>query len=134
MSTVHGLLIDVSTNPGKVSEAEIDSENIQTIYDILKCDTFDIATRMIGGKSFSIVCDDEGLLKDNPQMSAFDSEENPVLVGNLFVCSRKDSELSSLPKEDILHVLKNIAVCVVADGDSRIVHPVLYNVEYACLK
>ena len=43
---------------------------LQDYYRLIGCDCIEIANREIRGKRFDIICDDEGLLKAEPQVSA----------------------------------------------------------------
>lgn len=103
MSKIVGILIDVDDGTYRVKQVE---DSLESYYKILKCDTIDIVTRKLHGKVFDIVCDDEALLKDRPKVSAFDSNLNRHLHGNLFITGTADAEgrLTSLTKEDIRHI------------------------------
>lgn len=104
--SVRGFLIDVENSNPYI--AEIDG-TLNSIYQILKCDTFNIATRRIGENYYDIYCDDEGLLKCNPVVSAMFSNHQPMLVGNLFVTKTNDEgETISLTDEEIEEVKRNL--------------------------
>lgn len=62
---------------------------LDDMYREIGCDTIDITTRMVGGKSFDFIVDDEGLFKENPQISAVYAGDpiEPALVGTLIICS-----------------------------------------------
>ena len=67
----------------------------------------EIVQRRIGGskKRYCIVCDDEGLLKDDPKVSAVFSLFRPMLVGNLIICGPANGdELTGLSEEDLKHI------------------------------
>ena len=99
MSSVRGFLIDVQKSNPYI--AEIDG-SLSSYYQILGCDTFDITSRRIGENYYDIYCDDEGLLKSNPIVSAISSDRQPMLVGNLFVTKTNDEgETISLTDEEI---------------------------------
>lgn len=82
MKRITGYLIDVEHN---IAATITIDKTLDAYYRILNCDCFDIARRRIGGQEFDIICDDEALLKDNPKISAIDSDGNPMLCGNLFI-------------------------------------------------
>ena len=77
MKTILVDVYDKSIQPVDVAD------KLEDFYRLLRCDTIDITERNIGGKQFSVMCDDEGLLKDEAIVSAFDSNNNAALVGNL---------------------------------------------------
>lgn len=98
---VLGILVDVESEMPLVSLKKID-ESLDSLYNILNCGTIDIVARKIGGKYFDIVCDDEGLFKEHPKVSAIDKNNQPMLVGNLFICNHdSNGHLASLSENDI---------------------------------
>lgn len=107
MKTIKGILVDVQNEEVKVVEIE---DELQSYYKILCCDIIDITQRKIGDKHFDIVCDDEGLLKENPKISAIDVLNRPQLVGNLFIVNFNGQDITSLDDEDIKYVKERIHV------------------------
>ncbi len=96
---VKGLLIDVEN--GKVEVVEI-PQKLEEYYKLLNVEYIDIVNRYIANELYTIVCDDEALLKENPRISAIDYYNEPMLYGNLFITKYTDSEyLESLSDEDI---------------------------------
>lgn len=130
---INGILIDVSSNPGKVKQVEIDNENLNGFYDMLNCRCIDITTRKIGERRFDIVCDDEGLLKDEPVVSAVDKKKNPMLVGNLFICNHYKGDLTSLSKDDVDYIYGHLAIIVYKKFAEKEMYTnyTLTDVEYA---
>ena len=115
---IKGVLIDVENNIAESVEIEATLDNY---YKLLNCDVIDIVNREINGKRFDIVCDDEGLLKENPKISALDLQYKPTLVGNLFVCHVDvTGQECSLSEEEINHILE----CVRLLGTRK--HPTPY--------
>lgn len=81
---------------------EADCSELEDFYRELKCDTFDIAVRKIGGKYFDLFVDDEGLFVDNPIPSVLDTEMKPMLVGNVVFANHDEhGETTSLSDDDI---------------------------------
>ena len=102
-----GLFINVEEE--KVEVVEIEDE-LQSFYNLLKVDLITIPTFSIGGKDYAIVCDDEGLLKEN-KISAFHSVygEPSGLVGNLFIVNNGEcGELESLTDEDVNRIKRRL--------------------------
>lgn len=111
---IEGILLDVNT--GSISVKKLDG-SLQSFYEALNCDTIDIVERKIAGKPFSIVCDDEGLLKGDPAISAIDAQDRPMLVGSLFIANSEYtpdgvvlSSLSAADKEAIVSASR-LAFC-----------------------
>lgn len=119
-----GVLVDVNTD--KVETVTLDG-TLSDFYRVLHCDCIDITTRLIDGKCFDIVCDDEGLLKSPFRVSAVNRKREPMLVGNLFICSSdEEGESISLTDSEIEHV-KNSTLGIIQGFDFW---TVLANVEY----
>lgn len=119
-----GVLVDVCN--GTIEKKTLDG-TLQGFYKALHCDCIDITTRSIAGRVFDFVCDDEGLLKPGAKISAIDSKRDPMLVGNLFICS-SDGEGNSVSIDDeaIAHIKENVLGCIL-DLDF---YSVISNVEY----
>lgn len=93
--------------------------NLKEMYRLLHCQCIDITERSIGGRRYSIVLDDEGLLIDKPIMSAVASEDNiPMLAGALFICKsvydmgEMGTVLASLDNDDCDNIIQHIKVAV----------------------
>lgn len=128
MGKIKVLALDVQDGKG-LYETEIDNHDLDAVYAILKCDTFDIATRKIGGRYYDIFCDDEGLLKEEQIISAIEKGLTPMLVGNLMIANHDGAgETTGLSDADI--VLIRSCTVKIADISGGNVHTVLYPVEY----
>lgn len=94
----------------KTAEAVTVEASLDSYYDILDCRCITIAGRWLGTytrRHYLIVADDEGLLTNNPILSAISSKGEPMLVGNLFIVKEDESdpsELASLDADDIEYV------------------------------
>lgn len=101
------LLLDVFENELKV----VDANGLEDYYKFIRCDCIDIVRRKIGDITVEIVCDDEGLLIDNPKVSAIDIDGTPALFGNLLIASGRvvDGELTELTAEEAFELMNNVA-------------------------
>lgn len=123
---IKGILIDVKNE--KVETIEID-KTLKEYYRILNCDTIDITERKIGDNTYDIICDDEGLFKSKPKISAITKQSQPALVGNLFIVKfdgREDE--TSLDDEDIELIMKHIKT--IYTNNSPQGYPMLTDLEY----
>lgn len=103
---ITGVLVDV--NAGTVKEATIEA-NLDSYYKALDCTCIDIAVRKLGPYQFDIICDDEGMLKDNARVSATGPLGQPMLVGNLFFCHHdEEGNMTSLHPEEITFILSRV--------------------------
>lgn len=100
----HCLVIDVE----KDEIRGVECIELSDFYRELNCDVFDIARRYLAGKPYDIFCDDVGLFKEDAFVSAFNSEGEPMLVGNLVIANHDgEGNTTSLSHEDVAHILGN---------------------------
>ena len=128
MEMITGYFID----PGKaIAEPRTIEKSLEGYYALLRCDCIDIPSRTIGGRRFDIVCDDEGLLKSNPIISAYDTNDAPMLVGPIFVVkfNGKD-DVISLTEEDLDYVASYVKTCWAIIGDGANITQVLTELDY----
>lgn len=83
---IKGILV---TTAGEIKPAELDG-SLDGYYEALECDIIDCTVRRIGNKEYDIICDDEGLCKENPKVTAVTTRLEPALVGNLFICNHDE--------------------------------------------
>lgn len=102
MRRIKAYYIDPTTG---IAEAREIVPELRTYYDMLHTDVIDIVNRGFVSckRRFDIICDDEGLLKDEPLISAIDERMHPMLVGSLLVIGEADDEgnETSLTDEDV---------------------------------
>lgn len=117
MKEITGVLFDAKS--GKAGVKTINAETIDAYYEILECECFDVVTRKIGENYYSIFCDDEGLMKENPIVTAFVKGRSyqPMLVGNLFVTmTDEEGNTISLTNEQIVEVLGSTRFIIDTDS------------------
>ena len=101
--------------------------SLESIYDAMGVECIEIVERTIAGKIYTIVCDDEGLLKDKPIPSATSDAYTTMFVGPLFVTNDGGSDLASLTPADVKFIRRNIGVVHIAGHGMT---PVLRHVGY----
>lgn len=102
MNKITGYFVDPENF---IAEPRTIDKSLEGYYALLRCDCIDIPSRMIGDRRFNIICDDEGLLKENNVVSAFDRDGSPMLVGALFVVKFDGKEdVTSLTEEELDYV------------------------------
>ena len=110
---ITGILIDTEANTAKAITL---ADTLDSYYTALHCTCIDIVSRTIGDskKYFNIVCDDEGLLKGSPCISAVSDLGEPMLVGSLFITDfdPDTGELVSLSDKELDYVLDHIIFAV----------------------
>ena len=91
------------------------ADDLDAFYKALHCDLIDIVTRGIGGirkhPQYEIICDEEGLLKDDPKISAIDDLGRPQLVGSLLICKSDPDDpckLASLTPKDVRYIAQYV--------------------------
>lgn len=107
---------------------EVEANGLEDYYRLMEVDIIDIVTREIGGKFYDIICDDEGLLKEKPIPTMFDSEKQPMIFGNIIIAGLADDEgnMTDLTDEDIVRICGSLAVVTVLDEK----YACLVNVKY----
>ena len=84
-------------------------DSLEGYYELLGCETIDIVSRKIGGKYYDIVCDDEGLFKDDFSVSMVDADGNGLLVGKLLICNHDgDGNEVGLSDDDIDNITQHL--------------------------
>lgn len=107
---------------------EVEANELEDYYRLMEVDLIDIVTREIGGKYYDIICDDEGLFKENPIPTVFDTEQQPMIVGNIIIAGLGDEtgNMTDLTDEDIVRICGSLAVVTVLDEK----YACLVNVKY----
>ena len=96
------LLLNVKEN--YIKELDI-KDDLEVFYDFIGCRCIDIVERKINRRTFDIIIDDEGLLKDDPKISAINGFGKPMLVGNLmFAHHDSNGNLKDLTDDDIKYI------------------------------
>lgn len=102
MNKITGYFVDPENC---IAEPRTIDKSLEGYYALLRCDTIDIPSRMIGNRRFDIIADDEGLLKAPSFVSAYDIDGNPMLVGPIFVVKFDGKEdVTSLTEEELDYV------------------------------
>lgn len=100
------ILLDVEN--GIVKEVEVENE-LHAFYKMLNVDMIEFTYPKVGKKEYTIMCDEEGLLKADPKPSAINERGQVQLVGNLmFFNDSPDGDLKSLSEKDIKEIKENI--------------------------
>lgn len=118
MKQLKAFYIDPTTNTAEPRTVE---DSLSSFYKLLHCSSIEIVTRRIGAarrtgaygrayKQFSIICDEEGALIEDPLISAIDDFGDPMLVGALLIVGLPDDEdeLTDLTDADIKHIREHV--------------------------
>ena len=101
---------------------------LEWYYENLECEYIDIQERWIGGNLYDIVCDDEGLLKEEVIPSACDSTGQAVFCGNLLICHHDgEGNETGLTEEEVNELLCRHYATAPFNGET--IH-LLADVEY----
>ena len=121
------LLLDVEKRDVKMVEAN----TLADYYKLIGCRCLDIIHRRIGDAEVEIVLDDEGLLVENPKVSAINVDGTPVLFGNLLIASGRvtdDGELTELTEAEVDEIMDNVAT--ITTSVYKEPYPVFVEVDY----
>ena len=126
---VTGMLIDVTNNSVKIVAVP---DELTEYYRILNCEYIDIYRRKIGDRWYSVICDDEGALKEGAIVSAMDVQGRIAFFGNLFILSGRndDAELHSLTDSEIANLYPNVATKVLDKAGNMTSKAMVFNVDY----
>jgi hypothetical protein len=70
--------------------------SLENYYKELGCRTIEILEAQINGKTYDIICDEEGTFKEDNPISVVDRKGNPHIVGSILVCHHKNNKESGL--------------------------------------
>lgn len=109
LRVVH-LCVDEGRKP---PEEMVISDTVEEYHKLIKCSAIDIVRREIGGKLFRIVCDDEGFLREEPEISAIsDKASFYPLAGNIIIagCENEEhpDEMTDLTDDDVELIFSEI--------------------------
>jgi hypothetical protein len=106
MKTIRGYLF--STDSKLTGEVVIE-KSLQGYYKALDCSTIDVVHATIGDREYDIICDDEGLLKQDYILTAINPAMNTALSGNILVVKFDGGEdFESINDEDVINIENNI--------------------------
>lgn len=103
MRKIYGYLLDPIDSIYEPRELQ---DDIHTYYRVLHCDLIDITGIQINGKQYQVICDDEGLLRENPLPTIY--RPDGTLVGACFVTGLADDDgnLTSLTDDDVANIAR----------------------------
>ena len=99
------LLIDVENSLIRESAAS----TLDEMHRDINTDIITVRYIIIENKEFVLICDDEGLLKDNPIISVYDrSSFFPAVVGNVLIGKQEGDKIVFLTPEEKRMISKKI--------------------------
>jgi len=117
---IKGVLVNTQTNEIAPYSFECEEQEngkttfLPNMYALLNCGCIDIVTRMFGDYALDIVCDDEGLFKEDNKVSILTFSGKQLveqIVGNVFICKANDEgESVSLTEEETQAVLTQVGI------------------------
>lgn len=106
-------------------------DSLDNIYKIIDVDLIDVAVRKVGNFEYDIICDDEGLLKENPIPSVFDEKKKPTLFGNVLFVNSEDGEFTSLTDEQIKDLESHFGTVMIDMPENKtVISPCVIGAEY----
>lgn len=128
---MRAIYLDVENNDCKIVDVPND---LKVFYNMLNCRLVEMPERKIGDKLYTIICDEEGLLRGNPIPSAFNREYKPMLFGNLLIVNTdvENCDIKELSIDDCEHITKFIQPTIIMDKRTgkQSFHLSLSNCEY----
>ena len=105
-------------NPKKGFEIKEMESLLKNYYETIETDVIDCVTVKIGKTNYEVVCDDEGLLKDNPILS-FALSPLRALFGILVFTRQKNGEWIGLTDDEINEIKENTILVEYVGGCNR---------------
>ena len=110
-----GIKIDVEKQTIEKCTLE---NSLEAFYHALNCGSIECPTRVISGMHVIVVCDGEGLLKENQKPAVIGFDHVEVIVGNVFLCKFDGvDDFTSMTEEETEKILSD--VCTVSDGKEK---------------
>lgn len=128
--TITAYMLNVEQETAAPVEIEKD---LHSYYDLLGCRLIAMPTHKIGvrnGRQYTIIADDEALMKEQPKISAIDNLGNPMLCGNLLIVKvNEEGDTIGLDADDIQYIERFIQL----QGTHKfpLPYPMLHQCEYA---
>lgn len=90
---------------------------LKDYYRLLECDTIEAPEFQIDDEIVTVICDEEGLFKENPMVRIWNSKNEPLIVGNIFLCKAnyETGEFTSLENKTIEKIIKNNLKMVITE-------------------
>lgn len=94
---------------GNLSVLDIE-DTLENYYSHLKCQTIDMVCRKILGHPFTIICDDAGLMIENPIPTAIYTDGSIAFCGNIMIVGLPDRNGNStgLSDTDVTWIMQGI--------------------------
>ena len=121
---IKGVLIDVENDKAEVVEFE---PELEEYYRLLDCTLIERTVRKIGNspKRFTFICDEEGMLKANPVISAVNRDMSDALFGNIMVVKGLGAGLTDEEAEYVLSNVRKVRTALKPNP-----YPVIYDIRY----
>lgn len=89
-------------------KVRLDGE-LKSYYKLLDCDYIEAPEFEIDGEMITVICDEEGLYKENTSVRIYNEKFQPLVVGSVFLCKAdyKTGEFISLEDETIKKIIAN---------------------------
>lgn len=92
-------------------KAVVMEDKLQNYYNALHCDCIDITQIEVEGVEFDVICDDEGLLKENITPSIYINDDY-MIFGNVLLCHSENGELTTILPWEISMLKQNLALAI----------------------
>ena len=91
--------------------------SLDDYYRLLECDIIEAPEFQIDDEIVTVICDEEGLFKENPTVRIWNSKNKPLVVGNIFLCkaNHRTGKFKSLEDKTIENIIKNNIKMVITE-------------------
>lgn len=122
--------------PEKHTVEEVEINDFKDIQEAIHAHVFDVCSRQIGmdsSKVYDIYVDDMGLLRDDPQVSAWGPTDDSTLVGEILISlTDYNGYMVSLTQTDIDYIRSHCHTVINIEGGEEVtaLFPVFYPTIY----
>lgn len=120
--------IYLNVEKGYAPKVKFIENEIETFYSLINCRYVEIYKRNINGKDFTIICDENGALKEKPIISAVSHKGYIMFFGNLIIAGipNKEGNLTNLSDNDVMFILSKFRKVIKKVGKGFKSHYILY--------
>ena len=121
-------IIYLNVEKGYAPKVRFIENELETFYSLINCEYVEMYKRNINGKDFTIICDENGALKEKPIISAISHKGYTMFCGNLIIAGmpNEDGNLTNLSDKDVMLINSKFRKVIKKVGKGFKSHYILY--------
>lgn len=120
--------IYLNVEKGYAPKVKFIENELETFYNLINCKYVEMYKRNINGKDFTIICDENGALKEKPIISAVSHKGYTMFFGNLIIAGMPNDEgnLTNLSDKDVTLIQSKFRKVIRKNDNKMIIKYVLF--------